>query len=461
MTYPLIREPFRFPSYDANLEELLCRASRDEIHRVQSERLRHVVDYAYRNVAFYKRLWGDAGIEPGDIRSIDDLEKLPTWNVDTQRADIEANPPFGSIYLDDIQDDIAIVLSTSGTTGVPRLAPVSYRDLPGMKDNFGRVYQYYGLTAGDRIQISFTYATMGAAWACTWAAEAAGIGVIPASSGRITSSERQVDLIRRGGATALTGTASFLLHLANTAVDLGYDPSEWDVAKIITAGELSSPSVRKQLENLWGAKVYDLFGSVDALTWTSCDCEASRAVQGRLGMHIWEDVCAIEVLDLDGNPVTPGEYGEMCITTWSFRTSPRIRFRTGDLTAVRTDQCDCGRTLARLMPLAGRVDHTLRIHAQNVFPMALENAVLGAADSIGEWYAEAVAVEGKDRLRIHIEHSDPADEAFRERVEGKLRHQLNLGVVDVVLGSAGSTAAQTGAGSEQKIRRIFDRRETR
>ncbi|MGE0735118.1 MAG: phenylacetate--CoA ligase family protein [Alphaproteobacteria bacterium] len=458
MGHPLIPAPFRFPPYDAAFEKNLCRASRDEIRAVQSERIRHLAQYAYENVPFYRARWRHAGVNPQDIRSIDDLAKIPSWNVDDQRADMDAHPPFGSFYGADFANDTSFILSTSGTTGMPRLSAVSFRDMPGLKDNFGRVYRYLGLGPKDLMHITFTYATMGAAWACTWAAEAAGIGIVPASSGRITASERQIDLIRRAGVTAITGTASFILHLANTAIDLGYDPASWKVRTIITAGEIASESVRQRLEQLWGAKVFDLFGSVDALTWVCCDCEASRAVHGKLGMHIWEDICTVEILGADGRPLPSGEYGEMCITTWSLKTSPRIRFRTGDVTAVRTDICACGRTLARLMPISGRADHTLRIHAQSIFPMALENAVLSADEGIKEWYAEAVAVDGKDRLRIHIEHTLADDQHYRAKIEASLRHRLNLGSTDIVLHAPGSTASITGAGAEQKIRRIFDRR---
>ena len=458
LSHPLMPAPFRFQAYDSDLERSLCRASRDEIQRVQTERIQHLLDYCYANVPFYKERWDHKGFKPADFKSAEDLMKVPSWDVNDQRTDLEAHPPFGSYYTSDALTDTAILLSTSGTTGVPRLMPVSFRDLPGLKDNFGRVFRYYGLGSGDLIHITFTYATMGAAWACTWAAEAAGVGVVAASNGRVTSSERQIDLIRRAGVTALMGTSSFLLHLANTALEQGDNPSRWKVRKIITAGEISSPAVRQQLEELWGAKVYDLFGSVDVLTWICCDCDESRAHHGRDGMHIWEDICKIEILDASGKPVPDGEYGELCITSWSFRTSPRVRFRTGDFSAVKSNRCACGRTLARLMPIAGRVDHTLRIHAQSIYPMALESAVLSSATGIKEWYAEALEESGKDRLYIHIEHAEQADDTFRARVEETLRRSLNLGMIEVILHPPGATQSVTGAGQEQKIRRIFDRR---
>jgi phenylacetate-CoA ligase len=395
---------------------------------------------------------------PDGLASHDDLSKLPTWDVHDQRESIEAHPPFGSHYTLDELCDIAYILSTSGTTGVPRLVPVTRRDVLGMQDVMARCFQCLGLGPGDLIQVTFTYATMAAAWACTWAAEGAGVGIVPASSGRTTPSDRQIDLIRRAGVTAIVGTPSYILHLAEAARSDGYDPSTWKVRTIITAGEISSPGTRAALERAWGARVYDLYGTVDTLSWSCLDCEASRQAYGRLGMHVWEDTCLIEALDPDGNPVSPGEYGEMCITSWVWRSSPRIRFRTGDAVAVVTEPCECGSTLARLLPVAGRVDDMLRIHAQNIFPMAIENALQLVLPDIKEWLVEAVTTEKGDRLLIRVERPTPHDAASRERLEREVRRTLNLEAASVALVPPGATAAMTGAGTEPKVRRVFDRR---
>ena len=315
--------PFRFPPYEADLEQTLMRAPRPTIRSIQSQRLVHVVRYAYELIPFYRRHWDKAGFHPDHIELIDDITRVPTWSTADQRESIEQYPPFGDYSVPIPSEDIAFMLSTSGTTGTPRLARVGKNDFPGMRDIFARAYRKIGLGPQDLLQITFTYAPLGAAWCCTWAAEEAGVGVLPASSGRTTSSERQVELMRLAGVTALIGTGSYLLHLADVAKRQGHDPSKFLVRKIITAGELSSVDTRKALEEMWAAEVYDLFGSVDTLTWSSIDCEASRAEHGRLGMHIWEDACILEVLDENGKPLPPGEYGEMCVTNWVWRSAPR------------------------------------------------------------------------------------------------------------------------------------------
>ena len=448
-------EPFRFARYDETLERDLMRAPRDQIRKYQSERLLHLVKYAYQKIPFYRELWDAAGFRPEGVQSIDDLPSIPTWNVNNQRASIEKNPPFGSYCTEDVRNDVAFMLSTSGTTGTPRLAMVGNSDLPGMMDIMSRAYRWIGLGPGDLIQITFTYAPLGAAWCCARAAQAAGVGVLASSSGRTTSSDRQIELMRLAGVTALIGTASYLLHLAEEARRMGYDPAMFKVRKVITAGELSSAATRKSLEEIWNARVYDLFGSVDTLTWSSLDCDASRAEHGALGMHIWEDACVIEVLDDNGKPVPPGEYGEMCVTSWVWRSSPKIRFRTGDLIAVQTDLCKCGRTLARMMPVAGRVDHVLRMRATHIYPMALESAILAAVKKPVEWLAEAV---NGDRLSVKIESERPDNEDTRVSLENDLRKRLALNSVDVALVGTGSTAEITGAGRDPKVRRVFDRR---
>ncbi|MBV9158116.1 MAG: AMP-binding protein [Acidobacteriaceae bacterium] len=458
MKFNPIPEPFRFPAYSAELEQAVARAPRETIRTIQSERLKHVVRYAGEKIPFYQDLWGRQGVDLRQIKTIDDLCKLPTWNVDYQRKNIEENPPWGNCYDPKIVDEIAMMLSTSGTTGTPRLFPVGYNDIPGMRDVMARCYHALGLNNQDLIQVTYTYAPMGAAWAFTWAAQGAGIGLLPASSGRTTDSNRQIDLIRRAGVTALAGTASFLLRLGEVAREANYDPAQWKVRKIIIAGELASAGVRAKLEDIWGAKVYDLFGSVDTLTWSSIDCEASRAQHGEIGAHIWEDACAIEVLDPEGNPVPEGEYGEMCITSWVWRSSPKIRFRSGDLIALRFDQCTCGRTLARMLPVRGRVDHVIRMRATSIYPMAIETAVLRESPTSAEWMAEAMIVGSEERLRITIESNEPSDQSFRLKVETSLRRALNLGAIDVVLCPPKGTSEFTGSGREPKVRRIFDRR---
>lgn len=449
---------FRFPPYDAALEAELCRAPRDRIRQLQSERLVAAVRYSAERIPFYQRLWSEAGISVDEIRSIDDLARLPTWNVDDQRRSTEAAPPFGSHFAPLGPADIAYVLSTSGTTGTPRIVPVTFDDLPGLQDVMARCLRFVGLTAEDLLQVTFTYAPLGAAWACTWAAHGAGIGVVPASSGRTTSSERQIDLIRRAGVTALIGTPSFMLHLAETARSLDVDPAQLTVRRIITAGEISSPGTRAALERAWNAAVYDLYGTVDTLTWSSIDCEASRLEHGGLGMHIWEDACTIEVLDERQQPVAPGEYGEMTVTSWAWRSSPRIRFRTGDSVAVRLEPCPCGRTLARMMPVTGRVDDMIRIRAQSIWPMAIETALQSVEPAIADWLVECAETDRGDWLSVVVEWTDPGATALRDRLEVQLSRRLNVSALSVSLVPPGSTASRTGAGRDPKVRRVFDLR---
>lgn len=454
----VLGDSFRFPPYGPGLEDELCRAPRERIRAIQSERLSEIVRYAAERIPFYQRLWAAAGIAPAEIRSIDDLARLPTWNVDDQRRSTEEHPPFGSHFVPLGRGDIAYVLSTSGTTGTPRIVPVTFDDLPGMQDVMARCLQFVGLNADDLLQVTFTYAPLGAAWACTWAAHGAGIGVVPASSGRTTSSVRQIDLIRRAGVTALIGTPSFMLHLAETARSLDIDPAELTVRKIVTAGEISSPGTRAALERSWNASVYDLYGSVDTLTWSSIDCEASRLEHGGLGMHIWEDACTIEVLDENQQPVPPGEYGEMVVTSWAWRSSPRIRFRTGDSVAVKVEPCACGRTLARMMPVTGRVDDMLRIRAQSIWPMAIENALQEVEPTVADWLVECTETERGDWLAVAVEWPDPGATTLRDRLEDQLRRRLNVSAISVSLVSPGSTAHRTGAGTDPKVRRVFDLR---
>jgi phenylacetate-CoA ligase len=446
---------WRFPRDPEQLVRHLSAHPREVIHAIQSHKFKQVVQYAWDHIPFYRWLWGEAGVSPEHIRDIDDIVKLPTWNKQIQRMALERKPPFGDYYSYDDLSEANYVVSTSGTTGNPVMMLMKQEDVEGLQDIYTRSFRHVGVNERDIVQIVFPFSTSGAAWAGYWASQGVGALIIPTSSGKITPSTRQVYWIKHANVTVIYGTASYIRHLAEVAKAEGIDPAQTAVRKIVTAGEMVSPLLRKEIEELWGAEMYDLFGTVDTQTWSSIDCAYSRQKFGETGMHIWEDAVKIEILDEQGQHCADGEYGNLTITSWAYKNSPRIRYSMGDAAAVTEQPCPCGCGLARMLPVRGRMDDMIRIKAQNIYPMAIENLL--KSFGVVEYMVETFTEGGSDHIAITVEHPTE-DQAMLNQIEKKFAATFNVTPI-MKWAAPGSTAPMTGAGLEAKIRRIFDRRQ--
>jgi len=446
---------YRSPRYSPELEQSLCRQSRENIRQIQTKKFKQAVEHAWNHVPFYRWFWGEAGVHPGHISTIDDIVKLPVWNKQIQKMFIEKHPPFGNFYTFDRLEDANFIVSTSGTTGDPVIMPLKEEDIPGLQDTTARTFGFIGIHSKDIVQVLFTYSTMGAAWACTWAAQGVGATVLPASSGKTTPSLRQVSWIRQAGVTVLIGTPSYIRHLADVAMQEGIDPAATAVRIVVTAGEIASEEMRKEIEKLWNAECYDLYGTVDTMSWLAVDCNHGRKNYGASGKHIWEDTVLIEALDENGKRCPNGEYGNMTITSWSWKNSPRIRYSIGDAVAVDETPCACGRTLARMLPIRGRMDDVIRFHGQNIYPLAVDNFLKSFNKGFDEYMVELVNDGGSDKLFVTIEYpfaTTELEHTLRERFVATFNVTPTIRFV-----SPGTTAKFTGSGREPKVKRFFDR----
>jgi phenylacetate-CoA ligase len=448
---------YRSPRYSEELEKQLCTQPREKIKEIQSVRFKEVIRYAWDSIPFYRWLWSEAGVAPEHIHSIDDIQKLPTWNKNTQRMMIEKFPPFGNYYTFSNLSDAQLIVSTSGTTGLPVMMPIKEDDIPGLQDTWGRTMGFIGVNAADIVQNVFTFSTMGGSWCGAGGAMAVGATVLPTSSGKTTPSIKQLQWIHQAGVTVMYGTASYLNYLAKLAEQEGIDLASSTVRLLVTAGEMVSEGIREENERLWGAKHFDLYGTVDTMTWSSINCDHSREKFGKPGMHVWEDFGLIEVLDPDGKRVANKEYGNMTVTSWAWKNSPRIRFSTGDRVAVDDTPCTCGRTLTRMLPIQGRVDDCIRIKGQNIFPMGIENLLKSMDARIGEYMVEVDSPNGMDEITLVIEAAE-GGEPLVVQIRDKFTSTFNVTPI-VKMVSLGSTSHLTGAGKETKIKRIFDKRE--
>lgn len=447
---------YRSPRYSEELEQQLCTQPREKIKEIQSMRFKQVVDYAWEHIPFYRWLWSEAGVSPEHTKTIDDIQKLPTWNKNTQRIMIEKYPPFGNYYTFSNLSDASFIVSTSGTTGLPVMMPIKEDDFPGLQDTWARTMGFIGVNSKDIVQNVFTFNTMGGSWCGAGGALGVGATLLPTSSGKTTPSVKQVQWIKQAGVTVMYGTASYLNHLAKVAEAEGVDLASSSVRLLVTAGEMVSEGIRKENEKLWGAKLFDLYGTVDTMTWSSVNCDHSRGEHGNPGMHVWEDFGMIEVLDENGKRVANKDYGNMTVTSWAWKNSPRIRYSTGDRVAVDDTPCSCGRTLTRMLPIQGRVDDMIRIKGQNIFPMGVENLLKSLERDISEYVVEIDSPGGMDELILIIEHPNH-HELLATEIRNRFSYTFNVTPI-VKIVPLGSTAEMTGAGKETKVKRIFDRR---
>lgn len=446
-----------FPPYGEKFEKEIARASREDLRELQSARLVEAVRYAWEYIPFYRRLWSKHGVTPDDIKSIDDLEKLPTWGVNDQRESLEQNPPFGDIFATDRMQRVAKLLSSGGTTGFPRPIPITKEEYQNACNLSSRNLGVIGVTPKDVVQVTYTISTMGASWAMCGGVDILGAALLPTSSGNTTPTERQIEFIERWGTTVLCAGPSYALHLARVARERGVDPAKTPVKKVHLGGEIATAETIQRLRKEWDAEVYDAFGTMEIYTWGGVCCPECLEANGEKGMHIWEDAFVAEILDEEGWRVPDGTYGNLTLTCFNYKTGLKIRFRMGDASALYTEPCGCGRTMVRLAPITGRVDDMLRIHMQNVWPASIEAIIKKVDGSIDEYVIIADKFEDKDRLTVRVESARPDIEALAE----KLRSELKMGIgincsVEVV--PPGATAAMTGAGQIFKVKRVFDLR---
>lgn len=422
-------------------------------------RVLDTVHNCWKSVPLLAEIWENAGLHPGDITTLDDLSKLPTTSIDDMRRSIDEQPPFGRHWDVTQLNSVSTVMTTGGTTGRPRPVLITARDQRAITDVGARTWEMTGIGHGDTVQVTATYSTHGAAWIASWGLERVGATVVPTSSATTTPSIRQLDLIERFGVTALYCTATYARILAATARQRGINPVELKVRKIVGAGEVLSPSARRAIEASWNAPLYDLYGTMETMAWSSIDCEPSRESGGELGMHIWSDAIIIEVLDEAGRQCEPGEFGDMTVTSWLSSIGPKVRYRMGDRVAIVTDPCPCGLDTPRMLPVAGRVDDMLRIAGQNVWPSAVEALVRQWAPGVEEYVAFAEQDDTRDWLRIQLEIAESDTDADRTvealQREFKAATGVNARVERV---APGETGALTGAGRELKARRVLDLR---
>ncbi len=393
--------------------------SRDEKIVLQGARLVKTVDRVYHSVPFYRRKMQNIGIEPGDIRGLEDLERLPF----TTKADLRENYPFGLFAVP--QSEIIRIHASSGTTGKATVVGYTRKDLDIWSECVARAFTMAGVSKDDIIQVAYGYGLFTGGLGAHNGAEKLGATVVPMSTG---NTKKLTTMMVDFGATAIACTPSYLLHIAETLEENG----EIDMIKLkvaICGAEPWTENMRKQIEAKLNIRAHDIYGLSEIMgPGVACDCEYHK------GLHVYDDHFLPEVIDPDTlSAVAEGELGELVFTTITKEGIPLLRYRTRDLTSISYETCECGRTLPRISRFKGRSDDMLIIRGVNVFPSQVEAALLEMGETSPHYMMIVDRANNLDTLEVQVEvnerfFSDEIKELEKltKRIEHSLQQALGI-----------------------------------
>jgi len=333
------------------------------MRKLQLAALKNLVETLYSKVPFYREKLNAAGVNPRDIHSIKDIEKLPF----TTKDDLRINYPHGLRACP--QERIVEVHMSSGTTGKPVVNEYTIKDIDIWRQSMARTMSGAGCTRDDIVQNCYGYGLFTGGAGAHYGAITIGAEVLPMSSG---NTERQLMVLRDFGSTMLTCTPSYALYLAEEAAESGIDLKELPISKGCFGAEPWSENMRVEIEERFNMKAYDIYGLTEIIgPGVAFECEAQD------GLHVNEDFFYPEIIDPNTGKVLPaGEKGELVFTTITREGTPLLRYRTRDITLLNEEPCSCGRTTRRIHRLFGRTDDMLIIRGVNVFPSQIEQALI-------------------------------------------------------------------------------------
>lgn len=420
--------------------------AREEMEKLQSERLVKTVKHVYDHVPLYRDRMKEKGLEPGDIKGIADLHKLPFTN----KTDLRDTYPYGMFCVP--MEDIKRIHASSGTTGKQTVVGYTENDLDVWGEVAARALASAGCTKQSVVQVCYGYGLFTGGLGAHAGAEKIGAAVIPASTGNTT---RQITMLKDFKSNILACTPSYALYIAETMEEMGIDKSEISLIGGVFGAEPWTEGMRREIETRLGIRTVDIYGLSEIIgPGVSFECPL------QCGLHVNEDHFIPEIIDPATGEVLPdGELGELVFTTITKEGLPLLRYRTHDITSIRRDKCECGRTTVRMNKVSGRSDDMLIIRGVNVFPSQVESVLLDMGQTTPH-YLLIVDREGTlDTLEIQVEMTDQffSDEVRGlEKVEAEIhaRIQSTLGIAAKIR----LVEPKSIARSEGKAKHVIDKR---
>lgn len=430
--------------------------SRDELRSIQNERFLKVLTFAWK-VPFYRRLWGAAGIEPSDIRGLDEIAKLPTFSKSDLMDSAEKYPPIGDYHGLEAHEDgprpQVVIQTTSGTTGKPQpliFGPKS-REIQNLL--LARTYLLQGMRQDDVVHSVYGFGMVnGGHYIRETVVHWIGAQLFSAGTGAETRSAQQVALMRDFNATVLVGFGDFIKRLAEVALENGIEPGRHIRLRMIS-GHLG-PDGGQPLSDVWGGcEVYDWYGVGDTGLIAGEGPDHS-------GMHVMEDAHYLELTHPDtGAPVGHGETGDMiCTCLFKDDIFPIIRFNSHDVTEELAGASPLGLPFRRIVGFRGRSDNMVKLRGINVYPTAI-GALLAAErnDFAGEYICQVERVGAQDEMTVIVEVRVEHGDSLRREYERVLRARLGV-AVNVAFAEPGGLNELTGVERRQKPIRLIDKR---
>ncbi|WP_319471823.1 phenylacetate--CoA ligase [uncultured Pseudodesulfovibrio sp.] len=387
----------------------------EQIADIQLDGLKWTADHAYNGSPFYRSRMKEQGIEPGDIKTLDDLQQMPF----TTANDLKEGYPMPLLSVPEA--DVVRIHGSSGTTGKRKILTYTQNDIDTWKDMFARCYELAGLTVEDRVQICVGYGLWTAGAGFQLGCERFGAMTLPVGPGLL---EIQLQMLTDLKSTCLCSTASMALLMGEEVQKQGL-ADKIALKKAIFGAETHTPKMRRQFEQALGLEhSFDIIGMTELYgPGMGLECMAHD------GIHYWADKFILEIIDPDTlQPVAPGETGEMVVTTLSKEASPLIRYRTHDLTRIIPGQCSCGVTMPRIDKIMGRSDDMFIFRGVNIYPGQIGSVLEGFGDLSAEYQISLTRHDGLDHMAVRVERTPEAstdnDEGLAKAVAAEIRKNI-------------------------------------
>jgi len=417
-----------------------------QLRDMQFTRLKFIVQRAYDHVALFRKRMDERKLKPADLRTMDDIVKLPF----TVKTDLRDTYPYG-MAASPLQEIVRFHAS-SGTTGKPIVVAYTKEDLDDWPRAMVRSFAACGVHSGDIVQNAYGYGLFTGGLGAHYGAEALGASVIPISGG---NTDRQIMLMKDFGVTVICCTPSYFLHIIERAKEMGMDIKDMPLSVGVFGAEPWTENMRERIEAGSGIKAYDIYG-LSEIVGPGVAMECTH----QAGPHIFEDMFYPEIVDPKTlEPLEDGAEGELVLTTLCKRAMPMIRYRTRDITSLEPARCACGRTLRRIRRIGRRSDDMLIIRGVNLFPSQIEAALLKVEGTLPHYQIIVDRQKGLDTLEVQVEVTN---EALSDTVGGLEQLQKQLAhSIEAITGlhpMLKLVAPRTIQRSEGKAKRVIDKR---
>lgn len=408
-------------------EEAECMAPGEKT-KLQLEKLQEVVERAYNNVPYYQKRFNEAGIGPEDIETLSDLEKIPF----TTKADLRDAYPFGMFAVP--PDDIVEVHTSSGTTGKPTVSGYTREDIRIWSEVMARALTMAGADRKDVIQNCYGYGLFTGGLGIHYGTQNVGATVIPISAG---NTQRQVEILKDFQSSIITCTPSYALYLAEVLEKEGITGEDLNLKAGVFGAEMWTEEMREEIERRLHLDALNIYGLTEII-----GPGVAQECMDKSGLHIFDDHFYPEIIDPQTLKTLPeGEKGELVLTTLTREGMPILRFRTRDITSLKSGECPCGRSLVKMDRITGRSDDMLKIRGVIVFPSQIERALLKIPGLEPHYQIIVTRPQHLDELEVHVEaspalfsdevkHVEKAKEMIQKRIHDEIGLRVNVNLVE-------------------------------